>query len=75
MRLSRHAKNNLRHVRGTREEVESVVENPFGKSLDHHGNPVYVRIVAGRIVRVIVADDDPNYVITVYPEGHYESRL
>ncbi len=51
------------------------MENPFGKSLDHHGNPVYVRIVAGRIVRVIVADDDPNYVITVYPEGHYESRL
>jgi len=72
MRLSRHAKNNLRHFGGTREEVESVVKTPFGKTLDQSGNPIYVGIVRGRIVRVVVADDDPDFVITVYPEGRYE---
>lgn len=69
MELSRHAKNKLRHLEATREEVESVVETPFGKSLDRDGNPIYVGIVAGRIVAVVIADDDPNYVITIFPEG------
>jgi hypothetical protein len=45
------------------------VEAPYGKSLDPDGNPIYVGIVAGRIVDVVVADDDPNYIITIFPEG------
>jgi hypothetical protein len=48
------------------------VETPFGKTLDQDGNPVYVGIVGRRIVRVVVADDDPDFVITVYPEGRHE---
>jgi hypothetical protein len=44
------------------------VENPFGKGVDPYGNPMYLGLVAWRLVQVVVADDDPDYVITVYRE-------
>jgi hypothetical protein len=67
--LSRHAKNELRLYGGTREEVETAVKNPFGKRFEDRGNPVYLGIVDGRLFQVVVAADDSNYVITVFPEG------
>jgi len=30
---------------------------------------MYVGFVARRLVQVVVADDDPNFVITIYKEG------
>ena len=65
MRLSHHAKNNLRLYGGTAAEVESVVKSRLKKGLDRRGNPMYVGFV-GRRPAVVVADDDPNYVITVF---------
>ncbi len=69
MRFKRHAKNKLRWIKGTRQEAESVVENPIGKDFDGKGNALYFGYVAGVPVWVVVADDDPEFVITVFEEG------
>jgi hypothetical protein len=68
VRLSHHAKNNLRLYGGTAAEVESVVKSRLKKGLDRRGNPMYVGFVGGRPAIVVVADDDSNYVITVFPK-------
>lgn len=68
MRFKRHAKNKLRWINGTREEAESVVKNPIGKGVGSSGNPRYRGYVAGLVVWVVVAGDDPDLVITVFRE-------
>jgi hypothetical protein len=68
VRLSHHAKNNLRLYGGTAEEVETVVATRLKKGLDRRGNPMYVGFVGGRPMVVVVAGDDSNYVITVFPK-------
>ncbi len=69
MRFKRHAKNKLRWFKATWQEAESVAENPIGKGLDDKGNPMYLGFVAGILVWVVVADDDPEVIITVFEEG------
>jgi hypothetical protein len=69
VRFKRHAKNKLRRIKGTWQEAESVVANPIGKDLDDKGNALYFGYVAGIPVWVVVADDDPEVVITVFKEG------
>ena len=69
MRLSRHAKNELRRLRATRQEVEFAVANPIGKSFDRRGNSLYLGYVVGVLVWIVVAADDPDVVITVFEEG------
>jgi hypothetical protein len=59
----------LRRLRATRQEVEFAVRNPIGKSFDEKGNAMYFGLVAGALVRIVVADDDPNFIITVFEEG------
>ena len=68
VRFSHHARNQLRLYGGTGEEVETIVQIQSGKGLDHRGNPLYRGIVDGRLTVVVVAADDPNYVITVFPK-------
>jgi hypothetical protein len=66
---SRHAKNEMRRLRATRQEVESAIENPFGKSFDEKGNALYRGCIAGALVWIVVADDDPSFIITIFEEG------
>jgi hypothetical protein len=68
VRFKRHAKNRLRWIKGTRQEAESVVENPIGKSVGSSGNPRYRGSVGGLVVWVVVAKDDPDLIITVFRE-------
>ena len=68
MRFSHHAKNNLRLYGGTAVKVESVVKSRLKKGLDRRGNPMYLGFVGRRPVVVVVAGDDPNFVITVFPK-------
>ena len=68
MRFTHHAKNKLRHLRGTTQEAEAAVKNKFAKDFDEDGNPRYGGSVAGRRCYVVVALDDPNCVITVFKE-------
>jgi len=67
VRFSHHAKNQLRLYGGTTEEVETVVRSKSGKSTDHRGNPLYRGFIEGRMTNVVVAADDLDYVITVFP--------
>jgi hypothetical protein len=68
VRFSHHAKNKLRLYKVTVREVESVVENPFGKDSDPRGNPRYRGLIAGRPYCVVIALDQPDVVITHFPE-------
>jgi len=68
VRFSHHAKNQLRLYGGVTEEVETVVRTQSGKTFDHRGNPLYRGLVEGRMTAVVVAVDDPDYVITVFPK-------
>jgi hypothetical protein len=58
----------LRWLKATRQEAESVVENPLGKEVERKGNCRYLGFIAGRLVWVVVADDDPNTVISIFPK-------
>jgi hypothetical protein len=59
----------MRRLRATRQEVESVVENSLEKSFDGDGNALYLGYVVGVLVWIVVADDDPDVIITVFEEG------
>jgi hypothetical protein len=69
VRLTHHAKNNLRLYNVTTQEVESVVRNAFGKDFEHRGNPRYRGFIAGQTYNVVVASDEPDVIITHFPEG------
>ncbi|MBS1883639.1 MAG: hypothetical protein JSS97_11865 [Actinobacteria bacterium] len=70
MRLTYHAKNGLRKVRGTRQEAESVVRNPIGKDLDPDGKPRYLGYIAGELCRIVVALDEPDVIVTIHERRH-----
>jgi hypothetical protein len=59
----------MRRLGATRQEVESAIENPFGKSFAEEGNALYLGYVAGLLVEIVVADDDPDFIITVFEKG------
>jgi hypothetical protein len=59
----------MRRLRATRQEVESVVENSLEKSFDDDGNALYLGYVVGALVWIVVADDDPDVIITIFEEG------
>ena len=52
----------------TRGEVDEVAARRARVDRDEKGNAVIAGCVAGRSLVVIVAADDPNLVITLYPE-------
>lgn len=69
MRLSRHAKNEMRLYGISRPDVEAAISGSVLKDIDEHGNSRLTGLDrAGRAIIVVVADDDPNFVITTFPE-------
>jgi hypothetical protein len=52
----------------TAQEVETVVRDPFGRDSDERGNPRYLGLIAGRRYFAIVALDEPDLIITHFPE-------
>jgi len=67
MRLSRHARNEMRLYRISTQEVEATVTNPTGRNLDDRGNARLTGETGdGRPILVAVAGDDPDFVITVF---------
>jgi hypothetical protein len=67
VRLTRHAKNQLRWIGLTGVEVEWVVAHPISEDRDRQGRPRYLGEVEGKRVRVVIAFDDPDLVVTVHP--------
>jgi len=68
--FTRHAKNRLRRRKLSQADAEFVVQNPLRIERETGGNWRYVGQVEGKWIRVVVADDDPNVVISVHPRRH-----
>jgi hypothetical protein len=67
MRLSRHAKNEMRLYRIGADEVEATVASPSSRELDERGNARLAGETGDdRPILVVVAGDDPDFVITVF---------
>jgi hypothetical protein len=58
----------MRRRGATRQEVESVVRNPIGKSIGKDGKPRYLGPAGDGLLWVVVAIDDPDCIITVFPK-------
>ncbi|HEX5376899.1 MAG TPA: hypothetical protein VFW48_12175 [Solirubrobacterales bacterium] len=66
MRLSRHAKNELRRLRGSKADVERVIDHPVRVDRDSFGKPRYTGYIKGIRVRIVVALDEPDFVVTLH---------
>ena len=65
-RYSKHAKWQKRERSITNAEVVACVSEYDTQHTDKKGNPVYrARLANGRGIKVIVASDDPTFIITV----------
>ena len=67
MQLTRHAKNQARWIGLTRFEIEQVIAEPIHIDRDEKGRPRYLGEVEGERIRVVVALDDPDVIVTVHP--------
>jgi hypothetical protein len=69
VRFSRHAKNEMRLYEITPAEVTAVLAAPVATGQDARGNRRLTGPDAkGRAIIVVVADDDPSFVITTFPD-------
>jgi len=59
----------MRRLKATRQEVESAIRDSIGKDFDEDGNALYLGYIVGVLVWIVVADDDPDFIITVFEEG------
>ena len=63
---SKHAKYQMRERSITEEEVEACLGDWDTQNTDRDGNPIYrARLQSGRGIKVVVAKDEPGFVITV----------
>ncbi len=69
MRLSRHAKNEMRLYDIAPADVRAVIARPAVTTSDARGNARLAGPDAnGRAIIVVIADDDPEFVITTFPD-------
>jgi Domain of unknown function (DUF4258) len=69
VRFSRHAKNEMRLYGITPPDAQAVVRAPSATDTDPRGNPRLTGPDAnGGAIIVVVADDDPDFVITTFPD-------
>jgi hypothetical protein len=67
--FSRHAKNEMRLYGITPADVAAVIAAPAVAGADTRGNPRLTGPDAsGRAIIVVVADDDPDFVVTTFPD-------
>lgn len=64
--MTRHAKNYLRNAAATLGDVEQVVEKPIFFDRDDDGRPRYTGEVRGVRLRVVVALDEPDLIVTIH---------
>lgn len=65
LRYSNHARKRLTERKVTEEEAEAVVADPAVTYSDVKGNSCYMGEINGKSLRVVIAADDPEFVITV----------
>lgn len=67
MRLSRHAQNEMRLYRLGVDDVTAALGQPLSQESDERGNRrITGETGGGRRILVVVAGDDPDFVITVF---------
>jgi hypothetical protein len=64
--LTRHAKNELRTLGATLGDVERAIADPIGVDSDPDGRPRYTSYVLGTRVRIVVAVDEPDLIVTIH---------
>jgi mRNA-degrading endonuclease RelE of RelBE toxin-antitoxin system len=65
-RFTRHAKNRARDINATVADAEELTAYPERVDFDPHGNWRYVGRIRGERVRVVVALDDPDLIVTIH---------
>jgi hypothetical protein len=67
VRLSRHAKNEMRLYDIDAQDVNATIREPMSRELDDRGNTRLSGETAdGRPILVVVAGDNPDFVITTF---------
>jgi Domain of unknown function (DUF4258) len=67
VRFSGHARNEMRLCSVVAEDIEVTVRNPVSRDVDDRGNARLAgETTDGRPILVVVAGDDPDFVITVF---------
>jgi len=66
VRFSRHAKNWARQHRFTVADAEEVIAHPLRVDSDKKGKPRYTGYIAGVRVRIVVALDEPDLIVTIH---------
>jgi Domain of unknown function (DUF4258) len=66
VRFSRHAKNRARELGISLVDVECVIETADRIDFDRKGLPRYTGYVGDLRVRVVVALDDPEVIVTIH---------
>jgi uncharacterized protein DUF4258 len=64
--LSRHAKNELRTLNATLRDVEDAIADPIRIDGDPDGRPRYTSYIRGVRIRIVVAVDEPDLVVTIH---------
>jgi len=64
--LTRHSKNELRNLKATVEDVERVIANPIKIDCDSDERPRYTGYIRDVRVRIVVALDEPDLVVTIH---------
>jgi hypothetical protein len=67
VRFTRHAKNECRLYNVDLGDAEAVIARPIRIGRDEDGKPLYEGMVRGKVMRVIVALDEPDLIVTIYP--------
>jgi hypothetical protein len=66
VRLTRHAKNRLRRLGIPRSEVERLVRDSHFVGRDETGKPQYQGVVRDVKIRLVVAVDEPDLIVTIH---------
>lgn len=67
MEFTRHARNRMRHLGITEHDIERIITEPAISDTDPDGRPRHIGHAAnGTRVRVVLAADTPNLVVTVH---------
>jgi acetylglutamate kinase len=66
MRFTRHAKNKARGLGMNVADAEAVIAQPFTVDRDEDGKPRYTGEIRGIRVRVVVALDEPDLIVTIH---------
>ena len=66
VKYSKHAREQMQDRSITESEVKECLVGEYTRYTDKKGNPIYrTRLRSGRGIKVVMAKDDSNFVITV----------